>query len=52
MEWVFHLYFYWWLAVAVIIVSSIVRAAGKRPEPKYAPVKSSSQHQRMQSKRF
>lgn len=52
MEWVLHFAFYWWLIVATFIVTVIFRTSNKKPETKSVVLKSSSEYESMQIKKF
>ena len=52
MEWVMNFAFYWWLVVATIIVTAIVRAAREKPEVRPVIIKSAAKSTRVVGKRF
>ena len=52
MEWVLSYALYWWVVVATIFVTAIVRTSSKEPETRSVVVKSSSGNERMRVKKF
>jgi hypothetical protein len=52
MEWVMNFAFYWWLAVAAIIVRAIVRASREKSEVRPVFINSTTQSARRVGKKI